>query len=82
MARGRNSGGHSIGHANFSSNRICRIKAEIKKAEKKMKKLLRLFTDGKPRHCRDTVRKTQGMVAGSQRHKNLQAHISMLKGKI
>jgi len=81
MAKGSKSKS-TIGHANFEVNRLRHIEAEIKKAEKKMAKLLRLFSDGKPRHCGDKVRKIQGMMSGSQRHKNLQAHISVLKGKL
>lgn len=79
---GRKKKKHCIGHANFSTNRIRRIKVEIHKAEKKMEKLLRLFNDGKLRNSSDTVRKIQGIKSGCQRHKNLQAHISMLKGKL
>lgn len=82
MARGRKKRQHNIGHANHASNRERRIKTEINKATKKMEKLLRLYEEGRPRNSSDTVRKIQGIKPGSQRHKNLQAHISTLKGKL
>jgi hypothetical protein len=71
-----------IGHANTSTNRIRKIEFEVKRSEKKMVKLLRLFNEGRPRHCGDKVRKIQGIKSGSKRHKNLQSHIDMLKGKL
>lgn len=80
MAKGKTSKQHNVGHANHASNRIMKIKREIKKAEKKMEKLLQLFKKNKQRDCGDTIRKVQGIKEGSKRHINLQEHISTLKG--
>jgi hypothetical protein len=77
-----NSNKRTIGHANFASNRIRRIKAEAKRCEKKMNKLLRLYEEERPRNCGDKVRKTQGMAPDSQRHKKLKAYIASLRGKV
>jgi hypothetical protein len=82
MGKGRKKKQHSIGHANFATNRVRRIKMEIRKTERKMEKLLRLFREGKQRSSGDAVRKIQGIKEGSQRHKNLQSHISVLRGKL
>jgi len=82
MAKGRKSGKGTIGHANFSGNKNRRIKKEIHKHTKKMEKLLRLFVEGKERHCKDTKRKIQGIVKDSKRHKAIQSHIEMLKGMV
>lgn len=82
MARGRKKKTRNIGHANFADNRERRIQTEIRRCTKKMEKLLRLFSEGRPRNSGDTVRKIQGIKPGSQRHKNLQAHISRLESKL
>ena len=83
MGKKKTSGSRDgIGHVNLVTNKERRIKAEIKQCEKKMEKLLKLYKDGRQRHCGDKVRKIQGMASGSKRHKALQSYIAKLKDKV
>jgi ribosome-associated translation inhibitor RaiA len=69
---------------------MTKIKAEIKKCEKKLKKLLALHEDGKQRWKLDRkgrrvelkISKTQGIIKGSKRHEKLLAHIEKLKSQV
>ena len=77
-------------HCDTASNKRDRIKREIKKAQKKLEKLLKLHTEGKKRWTRDRKgnkidrkdNKTQGIISGSKRHKGLLEHITQLKSQV
>jgi hypothetical protein len=69
---------------NTASNRIMKIKREIRKYEKKLKKLLARFEEGKSRwkwkgKKKELIEKRQGIVPGSKRHERLEAHIESLR---
>lgn len=70
---------------NTENNRVRKIKAEIHKCEKKLKKLLARFEDGKKRwkwkgrKVKEPINKLQGIAPNSKRHEKLNAHISSLK---
>lgn len=69
---------------NTASNRIMRIKREVRKCEKKLKKLLTRYEEGKV--CwrwkgkkKEPIEWRQGIVPGSKRHERLEAHIKSLR---
>ena len=86
MAKGKGKS-NKLKIRNIESNRVRRIKLEIRKCEKKMEKLLRLYTEGKKRWKlqggeKVETNKLQGIMPDGKRHKALLAHIEELKGKV
>lgn len=65
------------------------LKREIKKCEKKMQKLLKLYEIERPRwkvvngkREDRKLRKFQGMPSGSKRHNALKSHIDRMKARL
>jgi hypothetical protein len=75
---------------NAIENKTRKIKAEVKKYEKKLQKLLNLHEEGKLRWKLDRKgqrtdlipTKTQGIIKSSKRHNGLVAHIERLKAQV
>ena len=72
---------------NIERNRVRRIKAEIHRCEKKLKKLLAMFSEGKKRwklkgKNKELIDKPQGIAPGSKRHERLEAHIKNLRALV
>jgi hypothetical protein len=86
MGKGKKSSGKAK-IRNIESNRIMRIKREIRNCEKKLKKLLARFEEGKSRwkwkgRKKELVEKRQGIAPNSKRHERLEAHIKSLRGLV
>lgn len=73
---------------NVERNRIRRIKMEIKKCEKRLKKLLARFAESKKRwkwkgrKKTEPIDKLQGIAPKSERHERLEAHIKGLRALV
>ena len=87
MAKGKTK---RVKNRDTAGNKQRRIKTEIKKCQKKLDKLLKLHEDGKKRWTLDRkgnkidrkINRTQGIISGSKRHKNLLEHIVRLKSQV